>query len=524
MTHDQALKSGSTDELLLESKIEDLRNELDEMVKEEEYRDKEFSNPGLLVGLKAFIQDLRTKFGSLDDVYVWQALCGYWGGIRPGATKLDTKLVPAKSPPGLDQTMIDSASVNLVKGCIGLVDPDQAKEFYDLMHSHLAKAGVTGVKMDVINSLEFVSEGYGGQVELAKIYYQGLTQSIMKNFNGTGAISSMQQCNDFIFLGTQQISMGRAGDDFWVKDPHGDVMGSYWLQGAHMVHCAYNSLWLGQVILPDWDMFRSDHVCSEFHAASRAICGGPIYVSDPVGSTNFDLLRKLVFSDGTVPKCIHCALPTRDCLFKYPLSDSKTMLKIWNLNKFSGVIGAFNCQGAGWDPKEKTIRSYPNCYIPVSGRIHKQDIEWDQDDQTKELSNAKAYAVYLHKSNQLLILENESLDGVHIDLKPSSFEILTFVPLMEINKKIKFAPVGLVNMFNSGGTVVNMEIRDSGACVKVKGEGELLVFSSERPWRCMLNGIEKEFDWHCDGRATLQISWDDERGGVSEVYFGYKNF
>jgi len=100
-----------------------------------------------------------------------------------------------------------------------------------------------------------------------------------------------------------------------------------------MVHCSYNSLWMGQIIQPDWDMFQSDHQCAKFHAGSRAICGGPVYVSDSVGSHDFELIKKLVFPDGTVPKCIYFPLPTRDCLFRNPLFDQKTVLKIWNFNK-----------------------------------------------------------------------------------------------------------------------------------------------------------------------------------------------
>lgn len=59
--------------------------------------------------------------------------------------------------------------------------------------------------------MEYLGQEYGGRVELAKAYYNGLTKSLVKNFNGTGLISSMQQSNDFLYLGTKQISMGRAG-------------------------------------------------------------------------------------------------------------------------------------------------------------------------------------------------------------------------------------------------------------------------------------------------------------------------
>lgn len=82
-------------------------------------------------------------------------------------------------------------------------------------------------------------------------------------------------------------------------------------------------------------MFQSTHPCAAFHAASRAISGGPIYVSDTVGKHNFDLLKTLVVPDGSILRCEYYALPTRDCLFEDPLHDGRTMLKIWNLNKVS---------------------------------------------------------------------------------------------------------------------------------------------------------------------------------------------
>lgn len=59
--------------------------------------------------------------------------------------------------------------------------------------------------------MEYVSEDHGGRVKLAKAYYDGLTKSLRKNFNGTGLIASMEQCNDFFFLATNQISMARVG-------------------------------------------------------------------------------------------------------------------------------------------------------------------------------------------------------------------------------------------------------------------------------------------------------------------------
>ncbi|KAF8395616.1 hypothetical protein HHK36_019566 [Tetracentron sinense] len=452
-------------------------------------------------GMEAFIRDLRTNFKGLDDIYVWQAFCGACGGVRPDATHLNSKVIP-------------------VKVSAGLVHPDQAINFYESLHSYLAKVGIAGVKVDVIHTLEYVSEEYGGRVELAKAYYKGLTESLVDNFKGTELISSMQQCNDDFFLGTWQIALGRVGDDFCFQDPNGDMVGVYWLPGVHMIHCAYNSMWMGQIIQPDWDMFRSSNIlCAKFHAGSRAICGGPVYVSDSVGSHDFDLIKKLVFPDGTIPKCLHFALPTRDCLFKNPLFDSKTILKIWNLNKFGGVIGAFNCQGAGWDPKEQRIKDYSQCYMPISGLVHISDVEWDQKIASAAMGEADEYVVYLNQAEELLLMTPKS-DPFKMTIQPSTFEIFSFVPIKKLSPSTKFAPIGLTNMFNSGGTIQGLEYSESGAeihvKIKIKGEGKFLAYSSRSPKKCYLDGAEMGFEWVARGFMENPKVAASVKGGSSK--------
>ncbi|KAG4115777.1 hypothetical protein ERO13_D12G127100v2 [Gossypium hirsutum] len=523
---DKALQSGATDVSEFETKIKKLKQELDDMFEVEgsglpNGNRESFDCKGDDFGLKAFTRDLRTEFKGLDDIWVWHALCGAWGGVRPGATHLDCKVVPCNVSSGLDGTMPDLAVDKIVEGGIGLVHPNQADDFFDSMHSHLSESGVTGVKVDVIHTLEYVSEEYGGRVNLAKAYYNGLSSSLSKNFKGTGIISSMQQCNDFFFLGTKQISMGRVGDDFWFQDPNGDPNGVFWLQGVHMIHCAYNSLWMGQIIQPDWDMFQSDHVCAKYHAGSRAICGGPVYLSDSLGCHNFDLIKKLVHPDGTIPKCQRFALPTRDCLFVNPLFDNKSLLKLWNFNKYGGVIGAFNCQGAGWDSKVRRIIGYPQCYKPVTGSVHITDIEWDQCMEAAAMGEAEEYVVYLDQAESLLLLTPKS-NPIQVTIQPSSFEIFSFVPVKNLGPIAKFAPIGVTDMFNSGGTIQELDYNETGAAaarLKIKGGGNFLAYSNVAPKTCYLNGTEVAPEWSADGKLKLDLPWTEEANGISDVVF-----
>ncbi|XP_023000683.1 galactinol--sucrose galactosyltransferase-like [Cucurbita maxima] len=474
---------------------------------EENYKFRDYGSrgKGSGVGLGAFVRDLKEEFRTIEHVYVWHALCGYWGGIRPNVPGMPlSRVISPKPSKGLEMTMEDLAVDKIVNNGVGFVPPELAHKMYDGLHSHLQSAGIDGVKVDVIHLLEMLSEEFGGRIELAKAYYKALTASINKHLQGNGVIASMEQCNDFMYLGTEAIALGRVGDDFWTVDASGDP---YWLQGCHMVHCAYNSLWMGNIIHPDWDMFQSTHPCAEFHAASRAISGGPIYVSDSVGKHNFKLLKRLVLPDGSILRCQHYALPSRDCLFEDPLQDGKTMLKIWNLNQFTGALGLFNCQGGGWCPKTRQNRrtsEYARTLTCVAGP---KDIEWNNGKNPISLKGVYLFAIYMIQEKKLRLLKTS--ENLEFTIAPLSYELLVVSPVTVLSKPyVEFAPIGLVNMLNCGGAIQSLEIEENEGLVKVGvgGCGEMRVFASKEPRSCEIDGEDAEFEYD-DKMVKIQVPW-----------------
>ncbi|KAF5740401.1 Raffinose synthase family protein [Tripterygium wilfordii] len=469
-------------------------------------------------GMGAFVKDLKEEFKTVDYVYVWHALCGYWGGLRPNVPGLpDAVVIKPELSPGLQATMEDLAVDKIVNNGVGLVPPELADEMYEGLHAHLEKAGIDGVKVDVIHLLEMLCENYGGRVDLAKIYFKALSSSVNKHFNGNGVIASMEHCNDFMFLGTESISLGRVGDDFWCTDPSGDPNGTFWLQGCHMVHCAYNSLWMGNFIHPDWDMFQSTHPCAEFHAASRAISGGPIYVSDSVGKHNFDVLKRLVLPDGSILRCQYYALPTKDCLFEDPLHDGKTMLKIWNLNKYTGVIGVFNCQGGGWCKETRRNQCFSQYSVKVSTKTNTKDIEWNSGNNPVSIEGVQVFAMYFYKSKKLLL--SKPSDNIEISLEPFNFELVTVSPVTALpGRSVRFAPIGLVNMLNTSGAIQSVVYDDDSAQVGVKGSGEMKVFASEKPFACIIDGEDVAFEY--EGLMVgIQVPWPNNSSGISIIEY-----
>ncbi len=165
--------------------------------------------------------------------------------------------------------------------------------------------GVDGVKVDSQATIEGVATGLGGRVALTRAYRQALEESVVKNFNGR-LINCMANGME-TYYGSPLTTLIRTSTDFWPLRPE--------THGLHLYTNAQVGVWFGQFMQPDWDMFQSAHAMGSFHAAGRAVSGGPVYVSDKPDAHDFKLLKKLVLSDGSLLRADNVGRPTRDCLF-----------------------------------------------------------------------------------------------------------------------------------------------------------------------------------------------------------------
>lgn len=95
-----------------------------------------------------------------------------------------------------------------------------------------------------------------------------------------------------------------------------------------------------------------------------------------------------------------------------------------------------------------------------------------------------------------------------ITLKPREYEVFTVVPIKELANGIKFAPIGLIKMFNSGGAVkeLNHQPESSNVSLKVRGAGPFGAYSSSKPKRVAVDSEEVEFgyDEEC-GLITIAL-------------------
>lgn len=122
---------------------------------EENFKFRDYQSPNKTdpdKGMKAFVRDFKNEFKSVEHVYAWHALCGYWGGIRPNVPGVpESRVITPKLSEGLETTMEDLAVDKIVHNGVGLVPPVVVHKMYDGLHSHLQSVGIDGVKVDVIH-------------------------------------------------------------------------------------------------------------------------------------------------------------------------------------------------------------------------------------------------------------------------------------------------------------------------------------------------------------------------------------
>ncbi|KAK9021267.1 hypothetical protein V6N11_011265 [Hibiscus sabdariffa] len=463
--------------------------------------------------LREFVNTIKGKFG-LKYVYVWHALTGYWGGVLPSSEtmkKYNPKIVYPIQSPGNIGNLRDVIPDSLEKYGVGIIDPQKIFDFYNDLHSYLASNGVDGVKVDAQNLIETLGSGFGGRVSLTRQYQQALEQSTSRNFKDNNLICCMSHNSDSIYS-SKTSGVARASEDFMPREPT--------FQTLHVASVAFNSLLLGEIVVPDWDMFHSKHETAEFHGVARAIGGCAVYVSDKPGNHDFEILRKLVLPDGSILRAKHAGRPTRDCLFKDPVMDGKSLLKIWNLNKLCGVVGVFNCQGAGNWPLKQAIKDMKTTPSAISGNVSPCDVEFNLDVAGENWNGD--FAVYAFNSGSLSRLPKKG--KINVSLATLKFEIFTISPIRVFGQGVRFAPIGLLDMYNSGGAVeaidANMnDLSDSTVKIKARGSGRFGVYSSSKPRSCMVDMKEEKFVYNPEnGLLTVDLTGDCKFRDIEFIY------
>jgi raffinose synthase len=328
---------------------------------------------------------------------------------------------------------------NMKKQEIGLVSKTDIYRFYQDFHANLRQAGVDMVKIDSQSGMQELCAKTVGYGETMAAYQKAMQASTQTHFEG-----NLLHC----MCNTQDVAYHMSASSGWRNsdDFYPDQKPSH---ARHMVINAYNAVWTHTFACPDWDMFMSGHYTGSFHAAARAISGGPVYISDKPGDHDATIIKRLCLSDGRALRSEHPALPLSRRIYDNP-EDASHLLFVRNHNGTAGVMGAFHCAFEGG---------------PISDSFTVQDLGFGRGE----------FALWYARAGKLERIH--SRDKISITLNELEAEIIHVAPLDE-----GVAILGLIDKDNATAAVISHGWdRDSSYRIQLKDGGTLGVYCLRQP-------------------------------------------
>jgi hypothetical protein len=260
------------------------------------------------------IRDTRIRWLGL-----WLNFNGYWGGIAANhslGAELDAHLVtvaPGVKLPG--ESTIDG------------------EKFFEALTRPAREAGFHFLKVDnQAGNLRKYADHVPNAVRASASCRQGLDTAVRRHFEG---IIGCMAHNNLCAFHQPATQVMRCSEDYKKEDP--------WRARHHLHNSFGNMLWLGQTVWGDHDMFHSsDRYAGALMARSKAISGGPIYLSDAPENFVPELISPLCFSDGRILRPLAPAVPLPESVFTDPYEDDNAYRVIAPLPHGCAAAAAYN--------------------------------------------------------------------------------------------------------------------------------------------------------------------------------------
>lgn len=388
-------------------------------------------------GFAPLLDALKDTYG-LRWLGIWHTLFGYWQGVHPNCE--------------LSRQFRDVLHTTHTGRMMPSLDVSQAFTFWNAWHSRLRRAGVDFVKVDYQSGLHTFLYGDIAIGKAAANAHDALEASVGKNFDHN-LINCMGMATENLWH-RPTSAVTRSSDDFFPKRE-----GSF---AEHALQNAYNAYYHAPFMWLDWDMWWTQHPYAATHAVLRAVSGGPIYVSDPVGETDPDQLYPLVLSDGRILRGDRPGVVTEDGLMTDP-NRAPVPLKVWNTVGNVGLVAAVNANREG---------------VEVHGTVGPEDIPG--------LSGAR-FVLFEHFSRQAQIVQADA--RVHVSLETQACALYHVLPVVG-----PITPLGLIDRYLSVAAIADWHQTPDRTTVVLLDGGTFGWFASEAPAIVRVNGVEVAFD------------------------------
>jgi hypothetical protein len=384
---------------------------------------------------------------------LWWAFLGAEHGIA-GGDKLGS----------LRSAMIETANGVLIP------KPDEASatQFYEHMMHETSDGGFDFVKVDFMvdalplyaglrrnpptlgglppDNTHAISNPYAGAATLMSICEQSAS-----------ALDGIMNCNwhnAVCLFHSGSSVVGRCSEDYQSNQLD--------RAKAHIYHAFSAIPWLGQLAWGDHDMFHStDRVAALPMAISKALSGGPIYLSDEPGTFAKAVVDPLCFSDGRLLRPLAPGTPVEEDLLYVP-DQGRLLRVIAPLRNGCASVGIFHLEGEQASGQPIAASIGPQIYAEASSMIQPYEKPW-----TLPVEGVVAYDV-LRKTAKLLT------DGHAVSMSEFGCVLLQLCPVWN-----GWSLVGRDDKYLSGMAVLDVRYASDHMTFLLEEAGRIVVWSAQ---------------------------------------------
>ena len=386
-------------------------------------------------GLSRFIEKLKSEYG-VKYAGIWECFSGGWTGIAPDCE------ITAHMP-----EVVEALHSGMI---FPRTDEAGSFLFWNRRHEYLYNCGFDFIKADVESNLEACIHGNKAVGKAAGDTCKGLEASLGLYFDGA--------CIHCTGMGQEELwnrkvgMVNRNSADF---DPQ-DVS----TMNDFVNDNLFNSLYHSQFNVTDWDMMWSDNPSTKMNTVLHALSGGIVYLSDPIGRSNPEIIWPFCRKDGCLCRCDGFAYPTQDCFFTDALTE-KILLKAQNHVKDCGVLGVFHVNKEG-------------------GRITDTFRVADMDGM-----DSGEYLLYHWYEKNWILTDAKEVHSITLD----SYDAALFLAAPVKNG---LAVLGNIEKYIAPAVIENRIENEAGTILTVSEAGTF-AFYAEKEREVFVNGMKREY-------------------------------
>lgn len=372
---------------------------------------------------------------------LWHAFIGLWGNIAPhnDLGPLNAQFMPWGE--GKNAALI-------VKD-----NPAAAGAFFNALIDSARHYGFDYVKIDDQSMALSQYRGRANAVEAGADYSQALEAACQRQ--GRALINCMAH-NAVCVFNTRFSAVTRCSIDYKLGDA---------ARGKSHIRESYaNTLWLGQTVWPDHDMFHSsDPNCGRLMAVSKALSGAPIYLSDAPKDFVRASITPLCFQDGRLLRPLAPAVPLPDSVCADAFNQPVAYRVIAPLANGCAAVAAYNLMEQA-QPTTISASVSSNDYIHAPGLMQPYPGPWKQP--------AEGVVVYDWYAGQGARLDQPYA----FKLEGFSDKLLLLCPVRHgwavVGRTDKYLSPAAVGEVTTSPARLTVKLIESGPLVIWRGEGE----------------------------------------------------